>query len=236
MLWTKHFAFSLILLVLGIRPCAAERSQKAAAIITWPAPSGEKLSEDYTLRVNGRAVPVYICRVSAMPFNQIWPGYQRPLDQTEIAAFAYWGMSGPVTVEVVSSRPFQSVAVRPTSRGIHPAIEGRHITFTVAKPGQMTVELDGIHKALHLFADPPETDAPKPGDANVLYFGPGVHKAGKIQLKSGQTVYVAGGAVVYGSIQGQGVSGVRILGRGVIDGSESRAATAGISAFRIPRT
>ena len=181
---------------------------------------GEKLSEDYTLRVNGQAVPVYICRVSAMPFNQIWPGYQRPLDQTELAGFAYWGMSGPVTVEVTSTRPFQSVAVRPSSRGIHPVIEGRHITFTVSKPGQMTVELDGTHHALHLFANPPEADAPKPGDSDVLYFGPGVHKAGKIQLKSGQTVYVAGGAVVYGAIEGQGVSGVRILGRGVIDNSE----------------
>jgi len=220
MLGTRQLVFSLMLLVFGFRPCAAARSRNAAAIETWPAPAGEKLSEDYTLRVNGRTVPVYICRVSAMPFNQIWPGYQRPLDQTEIAAFAYWGMSGPVTVEVVSNRPFQSVAVRPTSRGIHPAIEGRHITFTVAKPGQMTVELDGIHKALHLFADPPETDAPKPGDPDVLYFGPGVHKTGKIQIKSGQTVYIAGGAVVYGAIRGQGVSGVRILGRGVIDGSE----------------
>lgn len=220
MLRTKHLVFTLMLLVFGLGPCVAERSRNVAAIATWPAPAGEKLSEDYTLRINGRAVPVYSCRVSAMPLNQVWPGYQRPLDQTELAGFAYWGMSGPVTVEVTSNRPFQSVAVRPSSRGIHPVIKGQRITFTVSRPGQLTVELDGTHHALHLFANPLETNVPKPGDANVLYFGPGVHKPGKIQLKSGQTVYVAGGAVVYAAIQGRGVSGVRILGRGVIDNSE----------------
>ena len=64
-------------------------------MVSWPAPAGEKLFEDYTLRVNGQAVPVYACRVSAMPFNQVWPGYQRPLDQTELAGFAYWRCPAP---------------------------------------------------------------------------------------------------------------------------------------------
>ena len=62
------------------------------------APAGEPLSEDYQLTVAGRKVPVYACRVSAVPFNQVWPGYQRPLDQTELAAFACWDMNGPVAV------------------------------------------------------------------------------------------------------------------------------------------
>ena len=168
----------------------------SGSVTTWTAPAGEKLYEDFTLHVNQKAVPVYSCRVSAMPFNQVWPGYQRPIDQTELAGFAYWGMSGPVSVEIVSKRPFQSVAVRPSSRAIRPVVRGRRITFQLAQPGQLTVELDGPHHALHLFADPPEAGAPKSGDANVLYFGSGIHRPGKILLKTGQTVYVAGGAVV----------------------------------------
>ena len=82
-------------------------AQSQGGVVSWAAPAGEKLFEDYTLRVNGQAVPVYSCRVSAMPFNQVWPGYQRPLDQTELAGFAYWGMSGPVEVEVTSKRALQ---------------------------------------------------------------------------------------------------------------------------------
>ncbi len=199
---------------------AKSAARDGGAVVTWAAPAEERLFEEYTVRVNGQAVPVYACRVSAMPFNQVWPGYQRPLDQTELAGFAYWDMSGPVSVEIVSKRPFSSVAVRPSSRSIKPIINGQHITFQLSQPGQFSVELDGPHHALHLFADPPETELPKPGDPNVLYFGPGVHKPGKILLKNGQTVYVAGGAVVYTAIEGRGVSGVKILGRGIIDTSE----------------
>ena len=194
--------------------------QTAAPITIWTAPSGEALCGDYALRVNGQPVPVYSCRVSAMPFNQVWPGYQRPIDQTELAGFAHWGMSGPVSVEITSKRSFTNVVVRPGAREVRPAANGRIITFALTKPGQVTVELDGPHRALHLFAEPPEADVPNGDGAGVRYFGPGVHRPGKIQLKSGETLFVAGGAVVYTAVEARGASGVRILGRGVIDTSE----------------
>ena len=80
------------------------------------------------------------------------------------------------------------------------------------------MELDGPRHALHLFGDPLETEAPN--GRRIVYFGPGVHRPGKILLKSGETLYVAGGAVVYTAIEARGVGGVRILGRGIIDTSE----------------
>ena len=95
---------------------AATPGHAAAPATIWAAPLGERLCEDYTLRVNGQPVPVHACRVSAVPFNQVWPG--------------------------------------------------------------------------------------------------------KIQLKSGETLYVAGGAVVYTAGEARGAYGVRILGRGIIDTSE----------------
>ena len=213
--WT---VWAALLTVIGV--VLAPRAQSAEPAIVWAAPAEEKLCEDYALRVNGRNVPVYSCRVSAVPLNQVWPGYQRPIDQSELAAFASWGMSGPVTVEITAKRTFRSVVVRPLGRGIRPSVRDGRIAFTLAKPGQMTVELDGPHHALHLFADPPEADAPKAGAAGVRYFGPGVHRPGKIQLKSGETLYVAGGAVVYTAVAAHGATGVRILGRGIIDTSE----------------
>jgi len=189
----------------------------AAALTSAPSPEGEALSEHYALTVGGRSVPVYACRVSAMPFNQVWPGYQRPLDQTETAGFAYWDMGGPARVEIRSLRPVESVVVRPASLGIVPTVEGDRIAFDLNRPRQLVVEVNGLHHALHLFANPPERDAPTAGSDTVRYFGPGVHRPGKIDLKSNDTVYLAPGAVVYGSLHASGASNVRILGRGILD-------------------
>ena len=73
------------------------------------------------------------------------------------------------------------------------------------------------HHALHLFASPPEQDAPTAEAPGLHYFGPGVHRPGKITLRSNESVYIAGGAVVHGSIHAAGASNVRIAGRGILD-------------------
>lgn len=187
------------------------------AVTTYRGPVGEVSSEDYQVKVDGRPVFVYRARVSAVPFNQVWPGYQRPLDQTELASFAYWDMSGLVNVEVLSKRPVAAVAIRPTSYGIRPSVDGNRITFQLTRPRQVVVEVNGRSRALHLFANPPEQSAPKPTDPNVRYFGPGIHRAGKIVLKSNETVYIAGGAVVHATINATEQSNLRILGRGILD-------------------
>jgi hypothetical protein len=162
-----------------------------------------------------------------MPFNQEWPGYQRPLDQTELAAFAYWDMSEPVTVEVIPRFPVEHVAIRPASRGIKPVVDGGRVVFPLARPGQVVVEVNGIHHALHLFASAPQEDAPGPDAPGVIYFGPGVHRAGRIQLNSGGTVYLSGGAVVHGFIEARDASDIRIAGRGVLDQSTFERGKAG---------
>ncbi|NLE36547.1 MAG: hypothetical protein GX621_00820 [Pirellulaceae bacterium] len=87
------------------------------------------------------------------------------------------------------------------------------------KPQQITVEVNGTHKALHLFANPP-APVVDPNAPSVRYFGPGVHQAGRIELKSNQTIYLAGGAVVYGCIAGVDATNVKILGPGILDSSK----------------
>ena len=191
----------------------------AQGVVVYPAPADEKLSEDFTLTVAGKTAPVYLCRVSAMPFNQGWPGYQRPIDQTELASFAYWDMTAPVDIEVVSQRPIESVAIRPTARGIHPQVEGNRIRFHIDAPQQFVVEVNGWHKALHLFANP-QAVAIDPQAPGVRYFGPGVHRPGRMTLASNQTVYLAGGAVVYGCIEAKDATNIKILGPGILDSSE----------------
>ena len=46
-------------------------------------PQEEKVSELYEIKLNGTPAKANFARVSAMPFNCIWPNHQRPLDQTE---------------------------------------------------------------------------------------------------------------------------------------------------------
>jgi hypothetical protein len=201
----------------GVMAACLLQPALGAGVTSWPAPPGETLSEHYELTVNGQAVPVLACRVSAVPFNQVWPGYQRPLDQTELAGFAFWDMVGPVKIVVQSRRPVQSVVVRPASLGIRPSVETNRISFFLERPGSVVVEVNGAHHALHLFASPPEKDVPAPGAPGVRYFGPGVHRVGQINLHSNETVYISGGALVYGSLSANGASHIRIAGRGILD-------------------
>jgi hypothetical protein len=158
-----------------------------------------------------------------MPFNQVWPGYQRPLEQTELASFIYFTMDSDVKVEIIANKEFEEVTVRPLSKNIKAASEGRKIAFTIDKPGQYTVELDGFHNALHIFANPEADFGVDKSDDNLLYFGPGIHHPGLIEMKSGQTIFIDEGAIVYASILGKNVTNVRVVGYGILDNSyESR--------------
>jgi polygalacturonase len=81
--------------------------------------------------------------------------------------------------------------------------------------------MDGYHHNLHLFADPPGTYAVDLHDPRTIYFPPGCHDVGILQLRDGQTVFLAEGAVVYGCIHAADCRGIRILGRGVLDNSRN---------------
>ena len=61
---------------------------------------------------------------------------------------------------------------------------------------------------------------PQPGDPHTHNFGPGVHEIGRLQVHSGETVYVAGGAIVYGSINANQAHDIKICGRGIVDASK----------------
>lgn len=128
-------------------------------------------------------------------------------------------MQEPVEVRLTANRPFAEAVVRPLNKGVQPRVSGREIAFTIAQPGAYTVELDGFHRALHLFANPLTDFGVDKSALNVRYFGPGVHEVGELELSSGETLFVDGGAVLYGSVRAIHKKNVRIVGYGVIDGS-----------------
>lgn len=174
-------------------------------LITYPAPSGVAPSPDYALTVNGREVFVYHCPV---------------------ASVASVTASDVVHVTVRPRFGFQRVTIRPLSRGIAAEVRDGAIHFD-APPGVadaptfLSIELDEeLRRPLFLFVNPPEVDPPRPGDPNVIYLEAGqVHDLGRLELQSGQTLYIAGGAVLRGNVYAHEAEGIAIRGRGTIDGS-----------------
>ena len=204
---------------------APETAPPAAAsggahIKIYPLPPGEATAP-ISITADGQPLPVSLCHVSAYPYNRRWPGHQRTPDQREDAYFARLAAEGPVTFQYTPARSFSVCVVRPLSAKVTPAVKDGVVTFTLPHAGGYTVELDGIHNALHLFVDPPMDYRVLPDAKGVHYFGPGVHHVGMLNLKDDETVYIDEGAVVYGSIHGDKVHRVRILGRGILDNSEN---------------
>ena len=166
----------------------------------YPAPAGEPLSRDYQVSVEGLTVPVYIAKVGPADEQRRWKAMddkKNSADFYDLAAFASFDMRAPVQVSVTSPAAITTARILPSALQLTPLIAGRTLTFTVAKPGNLTIEINGeTIRSLHLFANPPETDAPHPGTPNVIYFGPGVHEISRLVVGDNQTVYLAGGAVV----------------------------------------
>jgi hypothetical protein len=186
----------------------------SANIATYPVPTGEVSSSDYQVQIAGRKIDTYMARVLDPPFaGKRW-------DHGGPYSFANFDMSGTVVVRIECKRLLRNVVIRPQSYGIKPTLVNDHtLTLTLDRPLKFSVEPDGKNSPLLLFANPIETNTPKAGDKNVIYFGPGVHKPEKIILESNQTFYLAGGSVVKAEVLARGTN-IRICGRGILDGSD----------------
>ncbi|MEV0715533.1 hypothetical protein [Asanoa sp. NPDC050611] len=188
-------------------------------LTTYPGPAGIPASDQYAVTVAqaGGPVPSFVYRSTAKKTDT-----NREAD-TSWTSFSF---SGAVTVRVTKNTPGASgCLVRPYSAAVTTSFAGNTCTFTVTRPGNLSVEFQPeIHNpVLHpmlVFANPPEVDVPSPSDPNVRYFGPGVHNVGSSQpILSGQTIYVAGGAFVSAAFIATGaVHDVTIKGRGIISG------------------
>lgn len=156
-------------------------------------------------------------------------------DIFEMAAFTSFDIAAPVVVTVKVPQPIRSAKVLPSSRGIVPQINGRELTFE-ARPGdRLTVEVDGDeYHSLHVFANAPEEETFRPDDPDVIYFGPGEHKVSRLVVRSGQTLYLAPGAVLYGEMYQSSPDAsyspvisligenIKVRGRGIVDGSRCK--------------
>lgn len=141
---------------------------------------------------------------------------------TGVADFASWTLSdgarGPQHVVIETQAPIQKAFVRPLSRGVVPVVEGHRLTFDLPGAVNLCVEIAGL-KTLFLYANAPERERPAPDAPGVHFFAAGkVYEVGELHLGSGETLYIEEGAIVRGCVRARDAQGVRIAGRGVLDG------------------
>ena len=176
----------------------------------------------YTVKANGVEVPLQFARVSKEPFNRRWPGHQRQIEQSEIIPFILMETDEAVTFEVTSDQDLTKAVIRPCTVGVKPEINGNIAKFAVDGDAYCTFEPSGRHHALHIFIDKPRQYDVKPTDEKVIYFGKGIHEAGMIELKDGQTLFIDEGAVVFACVKAMDANNIRIIGHGILDNSHNR--------------
>lgn len=215
-----------------------------AKVVTWPLPHTEMHSEFYRLEAGGVPVPVWLTRVREAIHQPEGCGWSSMLGgPSDWASFARFDAMYPVEVVVTVSQDFESVQLLPQSAGIKPTVDGDKIRFTLDRPRHLTLCFDGTDEhPLHCFCRELEMYVPTPDAPNTIYFGPGEHWIHSLDVKSGQTLYLDGGAILRATLpegakgKQQGVlnlthyaeravinitnaENVRICGRGIIDGS-----------------
>jgi hypothetical protein len=184
----------------------------------FPATEGLEQSPVFNVKINNQEIwtEKYVSNL-VMEELPDWfsdPMVRKPQEQ-HIASFEG---SGKLQVSLTVEGSPRNVKIRPASRKIKPTVNGNKISFNWEGPGQLVVEMDNM-PPLFLFANPEEKNIPSATGAGVIYFAPGVHRPGYIELKDNETVYIAAGAVVYGGIRANDASNIKVIGRGILDGN-----------------
>lgn len=138
-------------------------------LTVYDAPRGSVGRQDFKVRVS----------VPGGPWQELFV-YEVKVDMHQVrqASMAYFDMEGTVLVEVEAlGEQVEEAVVRPLSAGIVPERDGQLIRFVLDRPRKLSLEINGerFHN-LHLFANPIETDAPRPEDPEVLLLKPAIHR------------------------------------------------------------
>ncbi|HEX3985425.1 MAG TPA: hypothetical protein VHX13_02350 [Acidobacteriaceae bacterium] len=179
-----------------------------AAVSIAPIPA-EVRSDFFTVTINGQTSPV--------------------VDAVSSYYLLNFDLDGPATVSIRAADPHfwdRGVEIQPMRYGIRPQRQGAVITFRIPGPVKLSIARPGDHFAdatmLFLLGSPPDRSGITAATPNVRYYGPGVHRE-EIEAHSGERIYLAPGAVVFGSLSLWQVHDVRVEGRGLIiyDGPQS---------------
>jgi polygalacturonase len=203
--------FALLMLQIHAQGVKKIASNAKSTVVAFPAIDTLETSPDFTVKSNN--VPIWTERVG-----------NGGMENLNVANFA---CSGKQTITIKASANITKYLIRPKSSGIIGKVNGRELTFTISGPQKIYVEVNDLAH-LAIFANPLETDVPKKDDNGIVYYAPGAHNVGQIDLKSNQTIYIAAGAVVKANVRGANVQNVKILGRGILNGNVRISASSNV--------
>ena len=200
-IWNRLILVYLFLVFLDI-------SVLSGQTVVYPAPAGASASTQYTVLVNGQSS--FVFQSTYITGSGACRG-----------AFTSFSTSVTVPVTITTNLDITSVTIRPLKLGItYTKTAAKTITMNVPSNCNLSVELNGnVETPLFIFSNPLEINVPNSSDANVKYYAAGQVYTENIIPKAGQTIYIAGGAIVKGNITCTGVSNFTVRGRGIIDSS-----------------
>ena len=203
----RFIRLDLLVVALALLPTLAAAGQNFA-----PVPP-EIASNHFSVAINGHSTPVMHAAQNLYFLNFDLKRKKHVTVSVTADADDFWS---------------KGIEVQPWRLGIRPRRAGRTITFQMTGPAKLSIsrpnDFLGDAEMLYLFANVPEKHAPKAAQAGLRYFGPGVHRE-NIDAASGDRIYLAPGAVVFGALNLWQVSNVQVFGRGVLvyDGPQNPA-------------
>ena len=162
----------LVVMVLVLETDIFGPSKAFARLVLYEGPKPIAASEVASMRVDGNNLFVYDTAVNN---THTWDSrYSPSLSTAQVASFDF--ADGQVELEITlpGEADLGAVTVRPLSYGIQPEVTGNTIRFSIETPDVYTVEYQGSpSKAMYIFANAIDEDAPTESTDTVKYIGPG---------------------------------------------------------------
>ena len=184
------------------------------ALPLFPANAGDSSNETWSVCVDGH--PLQLERQEILTYKK---GVKPYIDPVKGGWYQHgrFTLHKPVEVRVSSTRSLSGLSVAPAKYGVSPKrVSDHEVAFTAERPFHLSFEAEGRHGALLLFANEPMSAPPQSPD--VIYFGPGKHVRERVDLHSGQTLFLDEGAVLCALVSAVGEN-ISICGRGTISGA-----------------
>lgn len=122
-----------------------------------------------------------------------------------------------VQVAVIPETAVDGAQIKPLSAGIACRLSEGRICFETAVPAKLSLEFPDGALPLFLFLYQPEE---QPAGEQVRYFAPGEYRAERLELHSGDTLYLAEGAVLHAPVGAVDAENITVCGRGILDVDE----------------